>query len=265
MSPRSTGQPPGYRPASSASHSRPEETRCVTTQSCSTTEEHSPTGSSPVAAVVSLAARLGVDIPEEDAARYWRRSKEHSRTLMAEKRLRRNLSRADHRTAYVNGYAPFEEIAPGLADLMYDEWKTNPQTMVPYPDTPPVLKSFASAGIPIGIVSNTGWSIHEGYAATGLDGFIQTFVLSCDLGIAKPDPEPFQLACDRLGVSPDRTLMVGNNRLADSGSICIGCYCLILPPVPPGGYPRPARRRRRGRHPVGRMSAGEDLPCELRS
>ena len=139
-----------------------------------------------------------------------------------------------HRTAYVNGYAPFEEIAPGLADLMYDEWKTNPQTMVPYPDTPPVLKSFASAGIPIGIVSNTGWSIHEGYAATGLDGFIQTFVLSCDLGIAKPDPEPFQLACDRLGVSPDRTLMVGNNRLADSGSICIGCYCLILPPVPPG-------------------------------
>jgi hypothetical protein len=39
---------------------------------------------------------------------------------------------------------------------------------------------------------------------------------------------------DRLGVAPDRTLMVGNNRLADSGSICIGCHCLILPPVPPG-------------------------------
>jgi hypothetical protein len=28
--------------------------------------------------------------------------------------------------------------------------------------------------------------------------------------------------------------MAGNNRLADSGSICIGCHCLILPPVPPG-------------------------------
>lgn len=189
---------------------------------------------SPVAAVRSLAARLGVDIAEEDAARYWRRSKEHSRSLMAEKRRRRNLSRADHRAAYVNGYGPFEEVAPGLADLMYDEWKTNPLTMVPYPDTPPVLKSFAGAGIPIGIVSNTGWSINEGYAATGLGSFIQTFVLSCDLGIAKPDPEPFLIACEQLGVSPDRTLMIGNNRLADSGSICVGCYCLILPPVPPG-------------------------------
>ena len=103
---------------------------------------------SPVAAVCALAARLGVEIGEEDAARCWRRSKEHSRSLMAAKRGR-NLSRTDHRAAYVAGYAPFEEIAPGLADLMYDEWKTNPLTMVPYPDTFGVLKSFASAGVPI--------------------------------------------------------------------------------------------------------------------
>jgi FMN phosphatase YigB (HAD superfamily) len=41
-------------------------------------------------------------------------------------------------------------------------------------------------------------------------------------------------ACERLGVAPERTLMVGNNRIADSGSICVGCHCLILPPVPPG-------------------------------
>jgi HAD superfamily hydrolase (TIGR01493 family) len=189
---------------------------------------------SPVAMVRVLAARLGAVISEEDAARHWRRSKEHSRTLMREKRLQHNLSRADHRAAYVAGYAPFEEIAPGLADLMYDEWKTSPQTMVPYPDTPATLKAFSGAGLPIGIVSNTGWSIDLGYAATGLDTFIGTFVLSCDLGIAKPEPELFLIACERLGVSPDRTLMVGNNRLADSGSICVGCHCLILPPVPPG-------------------------------
>ena len=44
--------------------------------------------------------------------------------------------------------------------------------MVPYPDSPAVLKAFSSAGLPIGIVSNTGWSIDRGYAATGLDAFI---------------------------------------------------------------------------------------------
>jgi len=190
--------------------------------------------SSPVAMVRTLAARSGVDISEEEAARYWRRSREHSRTLMAEKRMSRNLSRAHHREAYVAGYAPFEEIAPGLAELMYDEWKTSPLTMVPYPDTPAVLKAFSGAGLPIGIVSNTGWSIQAGYAATGLDAFVDTFVLSCDIGIAKPAPEPFLIACERLGVAPERTFMIGNNRVADSGAICVGCHCLILPPVPPG-------------------------------
>jgi FMN phosphatase YigB (HAD superfamily) len=59
--------------------------------------------SSPVAMVRTLAARLGVDISAEEAARHWRRSREHSRSLMAEKRLRPNLSRADHREAYVAG------------------------------------------------------------------------------------------------------------------------------------------------------------------
>jgi len=119
-----------------------------------------------------------------DARGFGASKKRGSLSLMAEKRLRRNLSRADHRQAYVAGYAPFEEIAPGLAELMYDEWKTSPLTMVPYPDTPAVLKAFSSAGLPIGIVSNTGWSIDRGYAATGLDAFIGTFVLSCDLGPA---------------------------------------------------------------------------------
>ncbi len=189
---------------------------------------------SPVAAVRALAAGLGADVSQERAAQYWRRSKEHSRTLMKEKRDRRNLSRSGHRAAYVTGYAPFEEIVPGLADLMYDEWKTNPLTMVPYPDAPATLKSLSAAGIPLAIVSNTGWNIQSGYAVTGLDAFITTFVLSCDLGIAKPAPEPFLIACERLGAAPGRALMVGNNRLADSGSICAGCQCLILPPVPPG-------------------------------
>jgi putative hydrolase of the HAD superfamily len=188
---------------------------------------------SPVAAVRALAARVGVQISEEDAARYWRRSKELGKTLKEEKR-RRNLSRPDHRAAYIAAYAPIGEIGPGLAEAMYDEWKTNPKTMVPYPDAPAVLKSFSAAGIPIAIVSNTGWSIVAGYVETGLDAFVATFVLSCDLGVAKPAPEPFLTACERLNVAPDRALMVGNNRLADSGSICIGCHCLILPPVPPG-------------------------------
>src|SRR5499427_7356049 len=66
--------------------------------------------SSPVAAVRALAARAGVEISEEEAARYWRRSKDLGKSLVEQKR-RRNLSRPNHRGAYVAAYAPFEQIA----------------------------------------------------------------------------------------------------------------------------------------------------------
>ena len=69
---------------------------------------------------------------------------------------------------------------------------------------------------------------------------------------ASPSPSRSRslTACGRLGVSPERTLMVGNNRVADSGSICVGCRCLILPPVPPGAT------RACGPPPTSRGSAG---------
>ena len=121
------------------------------------------------------------------------------------------------------GLPPFEEIAPGLAELMYDEWKTSPQTMVPYPDTLAMLKAFAGAGLPIGIVSNTGWTIDQGYAATGLDAFVKT---SC---------------CPATWASPSRTRRRSRSRAGGSacrradpdgrqqpagqlGSICVGCH-----------------------------------------
>ena len=112
---------------------------------------------SPVAAVRALAARAGVVISEEEAARYWRRSPKY----MGSRWSRRNGGGATcpgpiTGAAYVAAYAPFEQIAVGLAVLMYDQWKTNPLTMVPYPDAPAVLKSFSVVGIPIAIVSNTG-------------------------------------------------------------------------------------------------------------
>jgi FMN phosphatase YigB (HAD superfamily) len=84
-----------------------------------------------------------------------------------------------------------------------------------------------------------------------MDAFISAFVLSCDLGVAKPAPEPFLTACERLEVSPERTLMVGNNRLADSGSICVGCHCLILPPGAARCHQGAARRDRRGGRRLG--------------
>ncbi len=61
-----------------------------------------------------------------------------------------------------------------------------------------------------------------------------TFVPSCELGVMKPDPRMFEQAVRRLGVSPDRTLMVGDSPVADGGALALGIRTLLLPYSPPG-------------------------------
>lgn len=151
-----------------------------------------------------------------------------------DERLARNASQEVHRRYYLRRYAPLAQIAPDLPELFYRHHKTSAQTMVPYPDTGPVLATLAAAGLAVGIVSNTGWDISAGYARAGLDRYIDTWVLSWEHGTAKPDPRLFHLACGRLGVPPARTVMVGNDPEADGAAVAAGATALILPPVPAG-------------------------------
>jgi putative hydrolase of the HAD superfamily len=45
----------------------------------------------------------------------------------------------------------------------------------------------------------------------------------------------FRTACDRLGVRPERALMVGDNPLTDSGAVTAGLYAFLLPAPSPSG------------------------------
>ncbi len=189
--------------------------------------------SDPVASLIELARSRGLELTEEHARRTWAKVRQENAGGFAN-RLRRNASREAHRSYYVSQYGPLAEIAPGMPELFYAHHKTSVHTMLPYPDTRPVLLALKRSGIRIGIVSNTGWDISEGYAQAGLAHLVDAWVLSWQHGSAKPDPELFLRACDRLGVPPQRVLMVGNDAEADGGAAAVGATTLILPRVAPG-------------------------------
>jgi HAD superfamily hydrolase (TIGR01549 family) len=182
-------------------------------------------------AIRGLAAERGVELTLEQARTRWARIKA-AKSGTAEARLARNRSGSAHRASYLEFYRPLDEIGPGMAAAMYARYKTNPQTMLPYADTPRTLRVLREYGVKIGIVSNTGWNIREGYQRAGLDDLIDAFVLSHEHGAAKPDPVLIARACRELGVDPADALMVGNDAPADGGAaIRLGCPCLILPPA----------------------------------
>lgn len=73
-----------------------------------------------------------------------------------------------------------------------------------------MLHSLQTLGARIGLVSNCSLEEISGFRDCALPGFMDAVVLSCDVGLVKPDLRIFQLCAERLGVSPEECLFVGD-------------------------------------------------------
>ncbi|MFF3331684.1 HAD family hydrolase [Streptomyces sp. NPDC002888] len=127
-----------------------------------------------------------------------------------------------HRAAYtgLSRQVPLPE--PGLHDTLYDR-HMRPTAWSPYPDAVEVLRTLRERGIGVGVVSNIGWDLRPVFREHGLDAYVDTYVLSYEHGIRKPDARLFAAACTALDVDPRQVLMVGDDRRADGGAAALGC------------------------------------------
>jgi HAD superfamily hydrolase (TIGR01509 family) len=64
--------------------------------------------------------------------------------------------------------------------------------------------------IKLGVLSNAACEEVSAWDTCALAPFFDTVVFSYQVGLMKPDPQVYALACDRLGVSPAHTLFVGD-------------------------------------------------------
>jgi HAD superfamily hydrolase (TIGR01509 family) len=146
----------------------------------------------------------------------------------------RDLDPDRHRAAYVGLLSTVDLPDPRLASLLYERIRT-PAGWIPYADAAPVLAELRARGLRTAAVSNVGFDLRPVLRAHGLLELLDACVLSCEVGVTKPDPRIFVAACRALGVSPPATLMVGDHPEADGGAATLGARTLILPMTPPGG------------------------------
>ena len=78
-------------------------------------------------------------------------------------------------------------------------------------------------------MSNIAFDLRPLFAAHGLGDLIDTYALSFEHGRTKPAPELFAAACAALGVTPQETLMVGDDPVTDGGAAAAGCQVHVLP------------------------------------
>lgn len=92
-------------------------------------------------------------------------------------------------------------------------WRDSTGTRIVVPEAKEVILELFRRGYRLGIVSNTLASDEVPHALSKLEisGCFDAVLLSCDVGIRKPDPSFLSLAAERIGIPPANCAYIGNN------------------------------------------------------
>jgi FMN phosphatase YigB (HAD superfamily) len=176
--------------------------------------------------IVSVARASGVQITATRARELWGEIWIAGKTP-EEIAKGRDLSPSAHRRVWMDLFSRLDRIVPGVSRALY-EGVMNPDAWVPYADTSATLEAVNGRGLKVGVVSNVPADLRPVFAKHGLDGLVDSYTHSFEVGVQKPDPAIFLAAAKSLGVKPSETLMVGDHAV-DAGAERAGMRAFILP------------------------------------
>src|SRR6516225_4050794 len=97
---------------------------------------------------------------------------------------------------------------PGLRDRLIKLYLR----LDPFPEVPAVLRELRSAGLVRAILSNgTPAMLAAVIDNAGLAGLFDQVLSVEEVGVYKPHPKVYQLACDRLGLAADAIIFLSSN------------------------------------------------------
>ena len=176
----------------------------------------------------SSGASIGRDLDDAEAGRILERLGVAERAPEIAAALQRcDTSLEVHRDANLAWFR-----AAGIDDdLAVAIWSRDghPDATYAFEDALPVMAAVRAAGRGVAVVSDIHYDIRDHFRRHDLDEFVDSYVLSCEHGIQKPDAEMFTLALDALAVSSDRALMIGDTPANDGAATKVGIQTFLLP------------------------------------
>ncbi len=117
-----------------------------------------------------------------------------------------------------------------VVEKLIGVWNKNKLLARLYPDTMQALEMLKSKGIKIAIVSNTPKLSVEGLLEKfGFDKLFDAVCFSYETGFLKTDPEMFDIALGKLGVSKEGAVMVGDSIETDiAGAEKAGVMAVLI-------------------------------------
>jgi 2-haloacid dehalogenase len=127
-------------------------------------------------------------------------------------------------TSTTGGYRPYLELVAraatevGLPDDAMPRLERAWADLRPWPDVVPALTSLR---LPRAVATNC--SITLGRAAAACVGIpFEVVVTAEEAGAYKPDPAPYRLVCERLGLAPPEVAFVAGSRFDAHGALACG-------------------------------------------
>ncbi len=103
------------------------------------------------------------------------------------------------------------------------------ESWTPFSDVLPTLDTLKGLGIKMGLISNWSMSLPAVIDGLGMGNYFSTIIASATVRMHKPQPGIFQLALQRLDVSPSECLHVGDHLYADvGGARSVGITAVLI-------------------------------------
>ena len=102
------------------------------------------------------------------------------------------------------------------------------RSLVPRLGVLETLATLKDRGYKVGLISNCTEEVSRLWESTPFASLFDNVILSFDAGLAKPDPQIYELATERLGVSANECLYVGDGNDGElSGAERVGMICRV--------------------------------------
>ncbi|KAK9917585.1 hypothetical protein WJX75_006082 [Coccomyxa subellipsoidea] len=100
-------------------------------------------------------------------------------------------------------------------------WKLAPGALT-------ALTHIRSSGIKLAVVSNFDTRLRPLLTAMGAAEAFDALIISAEVGVEKPNPLIFKIACEKLGVQPEEAVHIGNDHRNDiTGAREAGCHAWL--------------------------------------
>jgi len=97
-----------------------------------------------------------------------------------------------------------------------------------FPEVPNQLEAWKARGLKLAVVSNFDHRLHDLLEGLGLNLWLDAVVISSQVGSAKPNPKPLQLALQALDLKAHQVWHVGDSAADQQAAEAAGIRCVLV-------------------------------------